>query len=84
MSSFLKRLYQEIKSNGKLLAGYAVTQIPGITSFPGLTTSIHTAIADRTPASYLDVGAQLLLAIGATMRAKKIVVNAANKSGSEY
>lgn len=80
MNKFLKNLFSEIASQGKLLAAYAATQIPAITSFPGIGTAFHTALADHTPASYVDLAIQVLMATSATMRAGKIVVAAANKS----
>ncbi len=78
--NFIKNLINEIGVNGKLLSGYVVSQIPQITSFPGIVTSFKTAVADRTPAAYVDVAVQVIMAVAAAIKAKKIVVEAAKKS----
>ena len=75
--SFAGRLFDEVLDNGKLLTGYLLYQIPEITSFPGLGTTIKTALIDGTPAAYVDLGIQLIMAIGATAKAAKIVKKAA-------
>ena len=82
MSSFAKSLWEEIRKNAKtviMTVGIAVIHTP-LTSFPGLNTAVTTALADRTPASYVDVGIQALIVIAASMRAGKIVKDAAIKS----
>jgi len=78
MRKFVKNLMGEIANNGKFLVGYVITQVPGLTSFPGLTTALNTALVDRTPASYVDLVGQLLLAVAAMHRAGKVVVKAAS------
>lgn len=78
--SFLKNLATEILTNGKLVTGYIITQIPNITSFPGLGSAVKTAITDHTIPSYIDLAAQILMAIGAAIKAKKIVIAATNKT----
>ncbi len=80
MGTFLKNLGVELASQGKLLVGYVITQAPGVTSFPGLTTAVTTAVTDHTPASYFDVGAQIFLALAAIHRVGKIVDTAKVKS----
>lgn len=77
--SFIGRLFEETFENGKMLIAYAAMQFDGITSFPGLLTAVKTAAADGTRASYIDLGVQILMAVAATHRAGKIVVNAATK-----
>lgn len=74
--SFAGRLFDEVLDNGKLLTGYLLYQIPEITSFPGLGTSIRTALVDHTPAAYVDLGIQLIMALGATAKSIKIVSKA--------
>ena len=77
---FLGKLFGELGDNGKLLVTYIVSQIPGATSVPGLGTAINTAIADHTPAAYIDLGLQLLMLAAALVRTKKIVVAATDKA----
>lgn len=69
---FLKSLISEVASNGKLLTGYILTQIPGATSFPGVVTAFHTASTDQTAASYIDLAVQSLMLIAAVLKAGKI------------
>ncbi len=78
--SFFKALLEEVKANGKFLIGYIITQVPGVTSFPGVITAAKTALSDQTSASFIDLGAQVLLAVAAGHRAVKVVKNAADKS----
>lgn len=77
--NFFKALGSEILANGKLLTGYVLTLTP-LTSFPGITTSVKTALIDHTVASYIDVAVQVGMVVAATLRAKKIVKAAAAAS----
>ncbi len=75
-------LWDEIKVNAKsvvMVGGVALVQ-SGLTSFPGVLTAIKTALVDRTPASYIDVGVQILLVTSASMRAGKLVKDTVVKS----
>lgn len=79
---FFKSLFNEVKANAKtvvMIGGTALMQT-SLTSFPGVLTAVKTALVDHTPASYVDVGVQVLLVVSASMRAGKIVKDAAIKS----
>lgn len=78
--SFFSNLVNEIRTNGKTAVGVLLSQIPGLTSFPGISTAIHTALNDHTPASYIDVAVQLLMVVGASIKASKIVKTAVLKT----
>lgn len=76
---FIKNFLKEIAKDGKSALGIWVQQ-SGMTSFPGIVTALHTASTDHTLPSYIDLAAQVLLVVGATIQTKKVVVNAVNKS----
>jgi len=83
-SVFLSNIKNQLLMNGKLLMGYVVSQVPGLTSFPGLTTAFKTALADRTPAAYADLAVQVVLAAAALHRTSKIVNNAVKGKAISY
>lgn len=76
--NFILKLISELAANGKLLIAYGFIQST-LTSFPGLKTSFLTAIHDRTPQAWTDFLGQVLMAVAAAARAKKVIVNAKNK-----
>lgn len=80
MKLFLKNLFTETASHGKLLVGYIALQLPYITSLPGFTTVLHTALVDRTTQSYIDLGIQILMGLSAAVKAKQIAIAAINKT----
>lgn len=83
LKSFLKNLAVGIWKEGKTASGVLLSQLP-LTSFPGITTALHTVATDHTLLSYVDLGTQVLMVVGATLKAGKIVTKAAGDSGSAF
>jgi hypothetical protein len=72
--SIFNRIVVELAKNGKLLVGYILSQIPGLSDYPGLVTAINKYLADPSSQNLVDLGIQLLLAGAAGHRAFKLLV----------
>lgn len=73
MFNFIKKLFFEIAENGKLLLGYLLQEIPGLTDYPGLKTAIEDVLANPTRENFIKFLIQALMAGAAGHRAIKIV-----------
>lgn len=57
--------------NWKMVAAWALMQIPQLTDFPGLMTAIQEALAHGNRQTFINLFVQLLMAVGAAHRVKK-------------
>lgn len=73
---FIGGLFNELLKNGKMLIGYILMQVPGITDYPGLVDAIHEFLADPTSQEKIvKLIIQIFLAGAAGHRVAKIIGN---------
>ncbi len=73
MFNFIKKLFVELAGNGKMLLGYLLQEIPGLTDYPGLVSAIQEVLANPTRENFIKFLIQALMAGAAGHRAIKIV-----------
>lgn len=73
MRKWIKKLWTEVAYNGKLLVGWAMTQIPGISDYPGLVTAVNEFLANPSAENTTNLLIQAFLAGAAGHRLLKIL-----------